>query len=128
MHRRRSWDASTRHLCGTTNTHPVKGRGEASAMDPRSVLDDLHLADDDILGHPDVCIAVLDGPVDMTHPCFAGADLTRLDTLVQEPAVQGPMSLHGTHVASVLFGQPGSAVVGMAPRCRGLILPVFHDD
>jgi cyanobactin maturation PatA/PatG family protease len=96
-------------------------------METRSVLDDLHLPDDEILGDPQVCIAVLDGPVDMTHPCFAGADLTRLDTLVQEPAGQGPMSLHGTHVASVLFGQPGSPVVGMAPRCRGLILPVFHD-
>jgi cyanobactin maturation PatA/PatG family protease len=96
-------------------------------MEPRSVLDDLQLPDDEILGHPEVCIAVLDGPVDMTHPCFAGADLTRLDTLVQEPAVPGPMSLHGTHVTSSLFGQPGSPVVGLAPRCRGLILPVFHD-
>jgi cyanobactin maturation PatA/PatG family protease len=106
--------------------HPVKGRGDG--MEARSLLDDLHVPDDEILGDPEVCIAVLDGPVDLTHPCFAGADLTRLDTLVQEPAGQGPMSLHGTHVASLLFGQPGSPVVGMAPRCRGLILTVFRDD
>ncbi|MDX2560229.1 S8 family serine peptidase [Streptomyces sp. TX20-6-3] len=72
-------------------------------------------------------MAVLDGPVDLSHPCLAGADLTRLDTLVQEPAGTGPMSLHGTHVTSLIFGTPGSPVTGLAPRCRGLLLPVFRD-
>ncbi|MCZ0980645.1 S8 family serine peptidase [Streptomyces diastatochromogenes] len=38
------------------------------------------------------------------------------------------MSRHGTHVAGVLFGGPGTPVAGLAPRCRGLILPVFRDD
>ena len=37
------------------------------------------------------------------------------------------MSLHGTHVASLIFGQPSSAVPGIAPRCRGLVVPVFRD-
>lgn len=78
-------------------------------------------------GDPAVCVAVLDGPVDLSHPCFAGADLTRLPTVVQEPAGQGPMSRHGTHVASLLFGMPGSPVTGLVPRCRGLLLPVFRD-
>ncbi|MFD8197569.1 cyanobactin maturation protease PatG family protein [Streptomyces wuyuanensis] len=96
-------------------------------MHVRSVLQGLP-HQDELLGDPEVCIAVLDGPVDFSHPCFAGADLTRLDTLVQDPAGQGAMSMHGTHVASLLFGQPGSSVVGMAPRCRGLILPVFRDS
>jgi len=96
-------------------------------MEIRSILQGV-AGHEDLLGHRDVCVAVLDGPVDVSHPCFAGADLTRIDTLVKEPAGQGPMSLHGTHVASLLFGQPGSAVIGVAPRCRGLILPVFTDD
>lgn len=78
-------------------------------------------------GQPEVCVAVLDGPVDLSHPCFAGANIRRLDTLVQDPAGQGPMSVHGTHVASLIFGQPDSPVVGIAPRCRGLIAPVFRD-
>jgi cyanobactin maturation PatA/PatG family protease len=34
---------------------------------------------------------------------------------------------HGTHVASVIFGQPGSSVEGIAPSCRGLIVPIFAD-
>ncbi|MFC8095441.1 S8 family serine peptidase [Streptomyces sp. NPDC057301] len=102
-------------------------------MDVRSVLQGLP-EPEQMLGDPEVCIAVLDGPVDLSHRCFAGADLTRLDTLVQDPASQGLMSLHGTHVTSLLFGQPGrehaggpGPVVGLAPRCRGLILPVFRD-
>ena len=76
---------------------------------------------------PRICVAVLDGPVDLSHPCFAGANVRRLDTLVQDPAGQGPMSVHGTHVTSLIFGQPGSPVTGIAPRCRGLIAPVFRD-
>lgn len=80
-----------------------------------------------MLGDPEVCVAVLDGPVDLAHPCFAGANVRRLDTLVRDPAGQGPMSVHGTHVASLIFGQPDSPVAGIAPRCRGLIAPVFRD-
>jgi hypothetical protein len=76
----------------------------------------------------DVCVAVLDGPVDVSHPCFAGADLRVIDSLVPNAPGPGPMSLHGTHVASQIFGRPGSPVSGVAPRSRGLIVPVFHDD
>lgn len=95
-------------------------------MEARSVLHGL-VRPEELLGVPDVCIAVLDGPVDLSHPCFEGADLTRIDTLVQDPPGRGPMSVHGTHVTSLLFGQPGSTLVGLAPRCRGLILPIFPD-
>ncbi|MFJ8648945.1 S8 family serine peptidase [Streptomyces sp. NPDC093546] len=95
-------------------------------MHVRSVLAGLPF-EDEPLGDPEVCVAVLDGPVDLRHPCFSGADLARLTTLVPDSASPGLMSLHGTHVTSLLFGQPGSPVTGMVPRCRGLILPVFRD-
>ncbi|MEM8638244.1 MAG: PatA/PatG family cyanobactin maturation protease [Cyanobacteria bacterium P01_G01_bin.54] len=76
-----------------------------------------------------VCIAVLDGPVALEHPCFAGADLTSLPTLVPDAArPDGAMSSHGTHVASIIFGQPESEVPGIAPQCRGLAIPIFADD
>src|SRR5262249_28312424 len=29
---------------------------------------------------------------------------------------------------SLIFGQPGGPVRGIAPRCQGLILPIFRDD
>ncbi|WP_333353382.1 hypothetical protein [Microcoleus sp. herbarium14] len=68
-------------------------------------------------GDSRICVAVLDGLVDRTHPCFAGADLKRLPTLVhEEVCTTGAMSLHGTHVASTIFGQHGSEIPGIAPR------------
>ncbi len=81
------------------------------------------------LGNLQVCIAILDGLVDLEHSCFRGADLTQLPTLVSGAAKpDGEMSLHGTHVASVIFGQLTSFVTGITPKCKGLIVPVFHDD
>ena len=32
----------------------------------------------------------------------------------------------GTHVTSIIFGQHGSEVRGIAPACRGLIIPIFR--
>lgn len=40
-------------------------------------------------GDPRICVAVLDGPVDQSHPCFDGANLTRLPTLVSDVAGSG---------------------------------------
>jgi hypothetical protein len=79
------------------------------------------------MGDPSICVAVLDGPVDLSHPCFSGAKLTQLKTHVSCVADQGPATQHGTHVASIIFGQYGSPVRGISPGCRGLIVPVFTD-
>ena len=95
--------------------------------DPPGVLIGIRWLQAQSLGSPEVCVAVLDGPVDLSHPCFGTADLSRVATMVQDSPGTGEMSVHGTHVASVIFGQPGSVVPGVAPRCRGLLLPVFRD-
>jgi cyanobactin maturation PatA/PatG family protease len=92
-----------------------------------AVLPQLNSLWDESLGDPRICVAVLDGPVDQSHPCFDGANLTRLPTLVSSLADRGSASQHGTHVASVIFGQHDSPVRGIAPNCRGLIVPVFTD-
>jgi cyanobactin maturation PatA/PatG family protease len=78
-------------------------------------------------GDPRVCIAILDGPVDLSNPCFRGANLREVETLVPNSADKGSASQHGTHVASVVFGQPEGPIQGIAPRCRGLIAPIFTD-
>src|SRR5262245_13087668 len=77
-------------------------------------------------GDPAICIAILDGPVDCTHPCFCGAELEVVPTWVNADH-KGAAARHGTHVASIIFGQPGSAVRGISPRCRGLVIPVYGD-
>lgn len=75
-------------------------------------------------GDSRIVVAVLDGPVDLSHPCFAGA---RVDTPWGMPTIDpsSHAARHGTHVASIIFGQPGSSLEGIAPGCRGLALPVF---
>lgn len=80
------------------------------------------------LGAPEIRIAILDGPVKASHPCFDGARLTSLPTTVVEAAGNGKMSAHGTHIASMIFGQHGrSTVRGIAPSCSGFIVPIFSD-
>ncbi|GAA4554535.1 cyanobactin maturation protease PatG family protein [Amycolatopsis samaneae] len=81
------------------------------------------------LGDPDVTIGLVEGPPALSHPCFTGADLTVLEPhwLPHVPVVDG-LPQHATFVASVLFGQSGSSVHGLAPRCRGLVVPALRDE
>lgn len=74
-----------------------------------------------------VTVAVIDGPADLAHPALRDAGIIELGTGIAPSAYVDASRLHGTHVTSVLFGQPGSAVAGMVPRCRGLLIPVFSD-
>ncbi len=78
-------------------------------------------------GHTEICIAILDGPADLSHPAFHGAQLSILDTTAGATPQAGEASVHGTHIASILFGQPGGPIAGIAPRCRGIIAPIFAD-
>jgi subtilisin family serine protease len=78
------------------------------------------------LGDPDICVAILDGPVDLAHTSLQGANLRQLETLVPGDVDRGPACRHGTHVASVIFGRHDGPVPGIAPSCRGVIVPVFE--
>ena len=40
---------------------------------------------------------------------------------------EGLAGEHGTHAASIIFGQHESPVKGIAPQCRGLSVPIFHN-
>jgi cyanobactin maturation PatA/PatG family protease len=82
---------------------------------------------DETRGDPQICIALLDGPVDRTHPSLAAAELSELETLVSRASGGGAATRHGTHIASVIFGQHDGPVKGIAPRCRGVSVPVFAD-
>lgn len=83
-------------------------------------------------GDDRICIAVLDGPVDFAHPCFADADLTPIRGQgaagsLGGGSMGGQASRHGTHVASLIFGGHGSSIQGIAPRCRGVIDNVYGE-
>ena len=57
-------------------------------------------------GDARICVAVLDGPVDLAHSCFAGAAIEEVETLVPCVAGDDLASRHGTHVASVIQAHP----------------------
>jgi len=78
-------------------------------------------------GDSRICIAILDGPVDKYHPSLAKANLTAIETLASKSADAGPASQHGTHIASVIFGHHNEPIKGLAPFCRGLVVPIFRD-
>jgi hypothetical protein len=80
------------------------------------------------LGDPSVVIAVLDGPVDLSHPSLVGAQI-KVISGPRGSVCRAAACAHGTHVASLIFGQHGVGPLnGIAPHCRGVVIPVFFDD
>ena len=82
-------------------------------------------------GLPVIKIAVLDGPVDLKHPCFntVEGNLTPIGEGQVLPSSRSNLALnHGTAVASIIFGKPGSEVEGVAPGCSGLIMPIYSNN
>ena len=76
-------------------------------------------------GDPAVRIAIIDGPIDIGHPALAGGRLSVGDDgAVTQSAVK---SEHGTHVASVLMGTPGTAIVGVAPHCSAKVYSIYRE-
>lgn len=100
---------------------------EQSAFGPvanemRSVAEALHAF---TTGSPGIRVAVLDGPVDASHPALAGSRLTMLGA-TSGTVTSDAASQHGTHVAGIIFGQEaGTALGGLAPGCSGVIVPIF---
>jgi len=79
------------------------------------------------LGDERISVAVVDGPIDTSHPAFDGANVGRAPGAWPDEGYEGPLARHGTQVASVLFGQHGGPVPGVAPSSRGISAPGFSD-
>src|SRR5262245_14094696 len=74
-------------------------------------------------GDPSIRIAIIDGPADLTHSSLQHSRITS-----DVPIATSVRSEHGTHVASVIAGAPGSTVSGIAPNCHAIVYPVYHED
>jgi hypothetical protein len=79
------------------------------------------------IGDPSICIAILDGPVDLSHPSFSGARLSEIHHKPYSPSEDGVAYKHGTHITSTIFGQHNGGVKGIAPGCSGFLVPIFND-
>jgi hypothetical protein len=78
-------------------------------------------------GDKRIRLAILDGTVDCSHPSLVGASLIQRDSLSCVTTNEGAASQHGTHLVSVIFGQHNSPILGIAPQCQGLLIPIFSD-
>ena len=98
-------------------------------MTQKSILSMMGLADlrQQTLGDPEICVAIIDSRVDLLHPTLAGAQLKEIVPGWLSSRMGSGGASHGTHVASIIFGQPGGGVEGIAPRCRGIIIPVYTE-
>jgi len=63
------------------------------------------------LGDPNVCVAVLDGPVELSHPSLVGVNLTQIETLASSGVDSGSALRHGTQITSIIFGQHNDSLL-----------------
>jgi subtilisin family serine protease len=79
-------------------------------------------------GRPDVSIALIDGPVAISHPELNGEHIRELPgTAPVSCRSSSPSCRHGTLVAGVLCGKRGGAAPAIAPDCTLLVRPIFGD-
>jgi hypothetical protein len=72
-------EVSTKRLASSEKTgYPSISDTSLSVV---SILPEIEQLWSVTIGDPEICVAILDGPVDMEHPCFTGARLKRLETL-----------------------------------------------
>ena len=90
-------------------------------------LNDVFQLNRETRGDPRVVIAILDGPVDLSHKSLASADLLDLSIGCRATRPIEAAAFHGTHVCSIIFGQSAGGIEGIAPNCRGIVIPIFHD-
>lgn len=103
-------------------------RVESSTSNFYKIVDGLQELHQKTFGDPSIKIAIIDGSINTNHPCFAGANIHVHDLLQLDNSKHGVSTLHGTAVASIIFGQPSSSILGIAPKCSGLIIPIFKDN
>jgi cyanobactin maturation PatA/PatG family protease len=80
-------------------------------------------------GDSEIRVAMIDGDVDQSHPCFAGINMDVIENYWSsndclETEQQEFYRRHATFVASVLFGQPNTQREGIAPYSTALPINV----
>ncbi len=54
-------------------------------------------------GNAEVCVVVIDGPIDEKHPSFSNRKIDKISSI---SSFGGVATSHGTHVASIVVGKP----------------------
>jgi subtilisin family serine protease len=80
-------------------------------------------------GRPEIAIALIDGPVAVDHPEFAGATIREVPgrLLATCSRADTVACMHGTFVAGVLCARRGSPAPAICPGCTLLLRPIFAE-
>lgn len=81
------------------------------------------------VGDKVVSVGIIDGPLDLGHPAFAGSHLrtVRPDQSAACNDATGAACAHGTAVAGILAAQRGGGAVAICPGCSFHVYPIFKD-
>jgi subtilisin family serine protease len=80
-------------------------------------------------GNPSISVGIIDGPVDLSHPAFAGSSL-RIVRSNRSAACQDARSeacSHGTAIAGILCATRGLNAPAICPSCRFVSYPIFPE-
>lgn len=80
-------------------------------------------------GRPEVMVALIDGPVVLSHPDLAGATIREIPGKLKGACTRAETMAcrHGTLVAGVLCARRGSAAPAICPGCTVLVRPIFAE-
>jgi len=79
-------------------------------------------------GRLDIMVGLIDGPVAISHPDLAGANIREVPGAVAACAqATSAACLHGTFVAGILCAKRGSIAPAICPSCTLLVRPVFAE-
>ena len=81
------------------------------------------------LGSPGITVALIDGPVALSHPDLAGATIREIPGRLQGTCTRANTlaCAHGTFVAGILSARRGSVAPAICPGCTLLLRPIFSD-
>lgn len=80
-------------------------------------------------GKADVLIALIDGPVAISHPVFADAHIREIPRALRGfcSSASSAACAHGTYVAGILGTRRGSPFAAICPGCTLLVRPIFAE-
>jgi subtilisin family serine protease len=80
-------------------------------------------------GRPEMMVGLIDGPVAMSHPDLADANIREIPGRLQGTCAQASSAacMHGTFVAGILCGKRRSAAPSICPHCTLLVRPIFAE-
>jgi subtilisin family serine protease len=80
-------------------------------------------------GHTEIAVALIDGPVVLDHPDFAGSTISEIPGKLKGTCTRADSvaCTHGTFVAGILSARRGSAAPAICPGCTLLLRPIFAE-